>query len=88
MRVLDVPCGEGRIAGRLARHGCDVLGIDTNEHFLALACARHPEATFEQRDMCALDHCASPRTAQPGGISQIGVALAVARGASLSVCRR
>ena len=25
MRVLDVPCGEGRIAGRLARHGCDVV---------------------------------------------------------------
>lgn len=56
MRVLDVPCGEGRIAGRLARHGCDVLGVDINEHFLALACARHPEATFEQRDMRALDH--------------------------------
>lgn len=22
MRVLDVPCGEGRIAGRLAQRGC------------------------------------------------------------------
>jgi cyclopropane fatty-acyl-phospholipid synthase-like methyltransferase len=30
IRVLDVPCGEGRIAGRLARQGCDVIGIDTN----------------------------------------------------------
>jgi SAM-dependent methyltransferase len=56
MRILDAPCGEGRIAGRLARHGCDVLGVDINEQFLALACARHPEATFEHRDMRALGH--------------------------------
>ncbi len=56
MRVLDAPCGEGRIAGRLARHGCDVLGVDINEQFLALACTRHPEARFEQCDMRALGH--------------------------------
>ncbi len=28
MRVLDVPCGEGRIAGRLAARGCEVVGVD------------------------------------------------------------
>lgn len=53
-RVLDVPCGEGRIAGRLARHGCDVVGIDLNEHFLGLARERHPQAVFEHGDMRAL----------------------------------
>ncbi len=31
MRVLDVPCGEGRIAGRVALLGCEVLGLDSNE---------------------------------------------------------
>jgi len=56
MRVLDVPCGEGRIAGRLARQGCDVVGIDVNEQFLALARERHPEAAFEHGDMRALKH--------------------------------
>lgn len=56
MRVLDIPCGEGRIAGRLARHGCDVVGIDVNEHFLALAREHHPEVVFEHLDMRALDY--------------------------------
>ncbi len=37
-------------------HGCDVLGVDINEQFLALACARHPEARFEHCDMRALGH--------------------------------
>ena|SRR5450755_571688 len=50
-RVLDVPCGEGRIAGRLARQGCDVIGIDANEHFLALARERWSDVTFQHGDM-------------------------------------
>ncbi len=28
-RVLDVPCGDGRISLELARMGCDVVGVDT-----------------------------------------------------------
>jgi SAM-dependent methyltransferase len=56
MRVLDVPCGEGRIAGRLARHGCDVVGIDVSEHFLALARERYPGPVFEHGDMRTLDY--------------------------------
>jgi SAM-dependent methyltransferase len=51
MRVLDVPCGEGRIAGRLARRGCEVVGLDSNERFLALGRERYPEVDFERRDM-------------------------------------
>jgi SAM-dependent methyltransferase len=51
MRVLDVPCGEGRIAGPLARHGCDVLGIDASERFLGRAREQWPEVTFLLGDM-------------------------------------
>src|SRR5213593_1497701 len=34
MRVLDVPCGTGRIAKRLAALGYDVVGVDITERFL------------------------------------------------------
>jgi SAM-dependent methyltransferase len=51
MRVLDVPCGEGRIAGRLAALGCDVVGIDNNERFVELARARHPGPQYRVGDM-------------------------------------
>lgn len=54
-RVLDVPCGEGRIAGRLARRGCEVVGVDSSERFLAVARERHPEVAFQLADMRALD---------------------------------
>jgi SAM-dependent methyltransferase len=53
-RVLDVPCGAGRIAGRLARRGCSVVGLDINERFLALARERYPKVVFEHCDMRGL----------------------------------
>lgn len=37
MRVLDAPCGHGRIAVRLAAHGCEVTGVDRSTRFLDLA---------------------------------------------------
>ncbi|MFZ5981099.1 MAG: SAM-dependent methyltransferase [Candidatus Zixiibacteriota bacterium] len=37
MRVLDLACGYGRHANRLARKGCTVVGVDTSEAFLELA---------------------------------------------------
>ena len=37
MRVLDVPCGYGRVASRLARLGCDVVGVDASALFLDVA---------------------------------------------------
>jgi SAM-dependent methyltransferase len=56
MRVLDVPCGEGRIAGRLAARGCEVVGIDSSERFIALARERYPEVAFERGDMRSLPY--------------------------------
>ena len=56
VRVLDVPCGEGRIAGRLEALGCDVVGIDNNAGFLRLARERYPRVDFREADMRRLDY--------------------------------
>lgn len=45
-RVLDVPCGHGRISNRLARLGCHVVGIDRSASFLDVA----------RRDGAAVDY--------------------------------
>ena len=37
MRILDLACGYGRHANRLACLGHDVIGVDNNEEFLAMA---------------------------------------------------
>ena len=37
MRVLDVPCGDGRLALELAARGCRVTGVDISSGFLAAA---------------------------------------------------
>jgi SAM-dependent methyltransferase len=39
-RVLDAPCGHGRIANRLAAAGLAVVGVDEHQGFLALARAQ------------------------------------------------
>jgi SAM-dependent methyltransferase len=39
-KVLDVPCGIGRIAIPLARLGFDVTGIDLSRHLVAVASAK------------------------------------------------
>jgi SAM-dependent methyltransferase len=49
MRVLDVPCGTGRIAKRLAGRGFDVVGVDITERFLEEA--RAGGLTVERADM-------------------------------------
>jgi SAM-dependent methyltransferase len=49
MRVLDVPCGTGRIAKRLAAQGLDVLGVDITDRFLDEA--RAAGLTVEHADM-------------------------------------
>jgi SAM-dependent methyltransferase len=56
MRVLDVPCGDGRIAGRLAARRCEVVGVDITERFLELGRERYPEVRFERRDMRELEY--------------------------------
>lgn len=54
MRVLDVPCGEGRISGRLARRGCEVVGVDATDRFLALAREQYPGVSFHLGDIRSL----------------------------------
>lgn len=36
-RVLDAPCGHGRITQRLAQRGCRMVGIDRAPHFVRVA---------------------------------------------------
>jgi SAM-dependent methyltransferase len=54
MRVLDVPCGAGRIAIQLAARGFDVVGVDITERFLDEARSRGPNVRFIHGDMRAL----------------------------------
>lgn len=58
MRVLDVPCGHGRIANLLAARGMEVVGVDITPSFLqrarADAAATGAEVTYVEGDMRAL----------------------------------
>jgi SAM-dependent methyltransferase len=55
MRVLDAPCGHGRIAVRLAERGIHVTGVDLSPAFLDVArgdaAARGVEVDFVEGDM-------------------------------------
>jgi SAM-dependent methyltransferase len=55
VRILDVACGQGRHAIRLARRGFQVVGIDTSASFLAAASAGAEESPsdveFVEMDM-------------------------------------
>jgi SAM-dependent methyltransferase len=59
-RVLDVACGPGRHAVRLAERGFEVTGIDTSSDFLAsardAAADRGASVEFLERDMRDLDY--------------------------------
>lgn len=54
-RILDVPCGAGRLAVELARRGHHVTGVDLCEEFLdearATAAERQLEIILERREM-------------------------------------
>ncbi len=47
MRVLDAPCGAGRIAVHVAKAGCQMTGIDRNPRFIARAQRRFAEEGVE-----------------------------------------
>jgi SAM-dependent methyltransferase len=51
MRVLDIPCGYGRIANRLAARGCDGVGVDSSEAFLDLARREGGRVDYRRADM-------------------------------------
>lgn len=53
-RVLDLGCGTGRHARRLASKGCDVTGIDLSASSIAMAKqAEGPRLRFRRQDMRA-----------------------------------
>ena len=59
-RVLDVCCGTGRHAARLAECGYEVTGIDRDGDALRRARLRAPHATFIQLDQRNLGDVARP----------------------------
>ena len=60
--VLDIACGTGRHAVRLARDGYAVTGLDSDEGMLAVAAEKAAEwgvsVGWVQADMCGLDYAA------------------------------
>ncbi len=54
MAVLDLACGHGRIANRLAERGCQVVGLDASPGFLDLA--RRDAAALAARGVVAPEY--------------------------------
>lgn len=54
MRLLDVACGPGYVAGEAARRGAKVVGIDFSATMVALARQRFPAIDFREGDAEAL----------------------------------
>ena len=56
MNVLDIACGTGLVAARVAKYGARVVGLDFSKAMLALARARHPSIKFDEGDAEALPY--------------------------------
>jgi demethylmenaquinone methyltransferase/2-methoxy-6-polyprenyl-1,4-benzoquinol methylase len=54
VQALDVCCGTGDIAARLARTGAEVTGLDFSQEMLSVGRLRFPGITFIQGDAMAL----------------------------------
>jgi SAM-dependent methyltransferase len=54
-RVLDAGCGPGRVGGRLAELGHQVVGVDLDAELIAAAQEDHLGATWLVGDLCELD---------------------------------
>lgn len=50
-RVLDAPCGHGRISERLAARGMEVVGVDATELFLDVARAASDAVDYRHGDL-------------------------------------
>jgi SAM-dependent methyltransferase len=50
-RLLDLGCGTGRDAGRLAHLGYEVTGLDISTRMLSYARRRHPAVQFVEGDL-------------------------------------
>lgn len=51
LRVLDLGCGNGFWAGRLAGHGCVVVGVDPSASAIENARSNFPALRFERLDV-------------------------------------
>jgi len=54
VRVLDVCCGPGYLAGTAGALGADAHGVDIAENMIALATRLHPHASFRAGEATAL----------------------------------
>jgi SAM-dependent methyltransferase len=59
-RVLDAGCGPGRVGGRLARAGHDVVGVDVDPVLIAAAEEDHPGPRWLVADLAHLDLAEAP----------------------------
>jgi SAM-dependent methyltransferase len=54
-RILDAGCGPGRVGGRLAAAGHEVVGVDVDPALIAAAEEDHPGPTWLVGDLAELD---------------------------------
>lgn len=59
-RLLDLGCGPGHYAGRLAEAGHDAVGIDLDAGMIATASRRYPAASFHRLDLREVDRLPGP----------------------------
>lgn len=52
-RILDLGCGTGALAARIAESGALVRGVDLDENMIATARRSFPHLRFDQGDACA-----------------------------------
>lgn len=50
-RILDAGCGQGRLGGRLAQQGHEVVGTDIDEILISHAKENYPDATWYVGDL-------------------------------------
>lgn len=62
--ILDAGCGPGRVGGRLAALGHEVVGVDLDPALIAAAEADHPGPTWIAADLSELDLAARGVTAE------------------------